>query len=626
MAESARPKGLFSEIGSTGLNYQQGQFLQEEFKAELRGLSGVETYAEMSLSPIVGAILFVIEQMVCQVDWKIAPFSDDNEDKEPAEFIKGALFDDMSASWADTLTEVCTMFTYGWAYLETVFKMRRGTTMDPGSKFDDGKIGWRKWALRGQNTLSGWDFDDTGGIRGMIQESFYPQHFKVTIPIAKALLFRTRVEKNNPEGLSILRRGYRNFWYAKRFEEIEAIGIERDLAGLPVLKPPPDLDLWNPKDAEMAVALTAAQNLIQRIRRGEKEGVLIPDGWTLELLASGSRRQFDLNQTITRHETRIAQSALADFIFLGQGKTGSWSLSSDKTDLFILSLKAYLVRIKEVVNRHAIPRLMELNGMDVTRPPALEHGDIETQNLTELASYLSALASMGALIFPDKALEDHLRLVAGLPEAPEQPEIPLEPALPQTPAETEETFKRLMKLREMIKGSNGNGKMDDDERRVMGFVGGAVQGRRIGYFASSVDKHGDHDQSTHGNRGGGLASTLTEQGGFTANPIRFKGRTPPKDGFAFSIRPDTEQKISSSVRRDELRQKIISYVREHREDIKAKGNYLGGWRDDKIGNIYLDISRVEKDRPTALKLARAAKQLAIYDLGKGVSIDVKEAA
>ena len=464
-APTQRTRSIFREVGGTGLNIQQGQFLQEEFKTELRGTSGVKIFNEMSLTPIVGAILFVIEQMVTQVDWKVNPFSEDPQDHEPKDFIEGCL-DDMSSSLTDTLSEVCTMFQFGWAFLEIVYKMRRGAEGDPESKFSDGKIGWRKWALRGQNTLSGWDLDDTGGIRGMIQDLIYPRSEKVIVPIEKAMLFRTKVERGNPEGLSLLRRGYRNYWYAKRFEEIEAIGIERDLAGLPVLKPPQDLDIWNPNDADMILNLQAAQRLVTSIRRGEKEGVLLPFGWELELLSSGSRRQFDLNQTITRHETRIAQSALADFIFLGQGKSGSWALSSDKTDLFVLALAGYLKRIKEVVNRHGIPRLLKLNGMDASRPPMLEHGDVETQNLAELAQYLSALSTAGAIMFPDEALERHLRLVAGFPPPPEEQELPEEPP-PTPPSDTPEiqdarqqaqkSFKKLMELREMLKVTKNNG-------------------------------------------------------------------------------------------------------------------------------------------------------------------------
>lgn len=452
MAEPTTP--AFREIGGSGLNLQTGQTLAEEYLRELTGQQGVRTFLEMSNSPVVGAILFVIEQMITGVDWEIKPFSDDPQDGPPKEFVQQCL-DDMSASFADTLSEVCTMFTFGWAYHEIVYKQRLGMNPPAGkpiSRYDDRKIGWKKIPLRGQNTLSGWDLDDNEGIRGMIQELTYPTSQKATVPIEKSLLFRTRVERNNPEGKSLLRNAYRPWWYAKRIEEIESIGTERDLAGLPMLKPPEGLDLWNPNDPNMIRALTAAQNLVQRIRRGEKEGVILPFGWELELLASPSRRQFDTNVIITRHETRVAQSCLADFIFLGQGKTGSWALSSDKTDIFILSLSSYLRRIKEVFNRHAIPRLLKLNSMDVSRCPQLDHGDIETQNLSELAQYLSALSTAGAVLFPDEALERHLRLAAGFPPPPELDPDEIPDREPPTDPEVKEAFKRMLELREIIKG------------------------------------------------------------------------------------------------------------------------------------------------------------------------------
>lgn len=58
------------------------------------------------------------------------------------------------------------------------------------------------------------------------------------IPMSKAMLFRTESVKDNPEGRSILRNAYRSWYFKRRIQEIEAIGIERDLAGLPVIHAP----------------------------------------------------------------------------------------------------------------------------------------------------------------------------------------------------------------------------------------------------------------------------------------------------------------------------------------------------------------------------------------------------
>ena len=77
-----------------------------------------------------------------------------------------------------------------------------------------------------------------------------PSYNLYTIPIDKALLFRTKSRKDNPEGRSILRNAYRSWYFKRRIQEVEGIGIERDLAGLPVMYAPADLDIWNPDDEQ----------------------------------------------------------------------------------------------------------------------------------------------------------------------------------------------------------------------------------------------------------------------------------------------------------------------------------------------------------------------------------------
>ena len=82
-----------------------------------------------------------------------------------------------------------------------------------------------------------WIFDTSGGVQGIVQLA-PPYYQNVTLPIEKCLLFRTTTVKGNPEGRSMLRNAYRPWYMKKRIEEFEAIGVERDLAGLPVGKVP----------------------------------------------------------------------------------------------------------------------------------------------------------------------------------------------------------------------------------------------------------------------------------------------------------------------------------------------------------------------------------------------------
>ena len=98
-------------------------------------------------------------------------------------------------------------------------------------------------------------------------------------------------------------------------------------------------------------------------------------------------------------------TVLADFILLGHGGTGSYSLAGNKTRLFAVSFRSCLDNITNVFNDYAIPKLFEINGMDTTRLPKLRHSDLETPSLQELAQYISTLAGAGMQIFPGPKLE-----------------------------------------------------------------------------------------------------------------------------------------------------------------------------------------------------------------------------
>lgn len=394
----------------------------EEFLPELRGNRGVQAYQEMANNDAtVGAILYAIEMLMRQCEFHIEPASDSAKDKEAAEFVESCM-DDMDRTWADTLSEILSFLTYGWSYHEIVYKRRVGRTSSPitNSKYSDGLIGWRKLPIRSQDTLYGWEYkDDTDELLGMTQMP--PPNFGlITIPIEKALHFRTRSKKDNPEGRSILRTAYRAYYFKKRLEEIEGYGIERDLAGFPVLYAPQDLPIWD-DDPEMKQTLAKAEAIVSSIRRDAREGLVLPggqEGWKLELITAGSRRQFDTNAIIDRYDKRIATSVLADFVMLGQQQVGSFALADSKTKIFALAIGTYLDCICEVFNNQGIPRLIDINGehfKGITDYPKMQHGDIEDTDLTAFSAFVTQMVGAGVLQ-PDEALEDEVRRVGNLPE------------------------------------------------------------------------------------------------------------------------------------------------------------------------------------------------------------------
>lgn len=406
------------EIGRVGQRRYGGIFY-EEFLSELRGRKGAEVFTEMSNNDeTIGAILFAIEMLVRQASWNVEPGGSTAKDREAAEFVKSCM-DDMQQTWIDTISEILSFLTYGWSFHEIVYKRRMGRTKDnrTSSKYDDGLIGWMKLPIRSQETLYQWEYDDQDNLIGMTQMP-PPDFGLITIPMTKAMLFRTRSRKDNPEGRSILRTAYRSWYFKRRIQEIEGIGIERDLAGLPVITTPEGMDIWDKDDEDMNAIRAGLEAMVKNIRRDSTEGLVLPFGYAFELTSTGGSRQFDTNSIIARYDTKISQTVLADFIQLGHESVGSFALSSDKTNLFSMAICAFLDIICQTFNSQGIPALIDINGdhfAGVTDYPRLTHGDIEDVDLATVATFIKDMTSIGVII-PDESLEDYVRQLGKLPK------------------------------------------------------------------------------------------------------------------------------------------------------------------------------------------------------------------
>lgn len=409
----------FLEIGSSGLR-RSGGYINEEFLQNLQGVKGFRVYREMhDNDPVIGAMLYAIDKVITRLEWHV-----EGEDPRTVQFIEECL-NDMSDSWDSTLQNILSMLVYGWTFHEIVYKIRRGYTGDPKtqSKYSDNRIGWRKWPVRAQETLQEWMIDNHGGIQGMVQMDPSSGRGLARIPIDKALLFRTTTNRNNPEGYSLLRNAYRPWFYKRRIEEIEAIGIERDLAGLPMAYVPPEY-LSSTATPQQKAVLQAITEIVQNVKRNEQEGIVFPAAYDesgnrifdLTLLSASGGRQFDTGAVIQRYDHRIAMSLLSDFLLLGSDRVGSFSLGTAKIDLWTLAVDSIAKSIAEVVNQHAIPRLLKLNAMRLDKLPYLTYGQVNSVELIEVADFVSKLAAAG-VILPDRELEAHLRNMADLPES-----------------------------------------------------------------------------------------------------------------------------------------------------------------------------------------------------------------
>lgn len=412
-------KALTAEIGRSGLA-QYGGRIVDEYDPDLRMPNAARIYDEMrKADPTVAVGLRIINWFIGRITWAVEPGGDTPADQDAATFLESCLTD-MSETWSKFIRDILTCLPFGFAYLETVYKLRNGGDADPASQHDDGRVGWRKFVLLGQDTLSRWDFDETGGTQAFVQVGdliggvYLPER---AIPIDKALLFRLDDEKNNPEGVSLLRSVYLPWYSKKQIQEIEAIGIERDLTGVLIIHLP---------ESATAADQSKAQQLLEQFKADDMAGFTAPQfgpgdhqRWRFEIINSPGSKSIDPDKAIQRYQLEIARSFLAQFLMLGQN-SGSRALSDDQSEVFAVAIGAIVLNIEETLNRFAVPPLFKFNDFgQLTALPRIKAGRVSKSDSGKFATALQSLAA-GGFLTPDDALEAYIREELELPARMEQ--------------------------------------------------------------------------------------------------------------------------------------------------------------------------------------------------------------
>jgi len=404
MSENEKVRKISPELGTTGLKHSAGIVLEED-TPKLKDFNlRMKYYKEMRESdPVVGAILFALVMQARRAIWTVDSYSENPKDKQAAEFIEKNI-SNLKHSWEDFLIEALEFIPYGFSLFEIIYELV------------EGKVLWKKFAPRAQCTVDRWEFEDNGDLAGFWQVDFYSKNpaNEVFIPLDKLLLFRSTSIKGNPEGSAALRNAFRSYYIKKKLEIVEAIGLERDLAGYPVLSVPEDMF---DETEESKKLLSYAENLITRIRKDEQMGVIKSTEWELELLSASGSKGSEMNVVIERYDTRIAQSLLADIILLGHRAMGSYALAEMKSQMFTQALSSFLDSIKDTINNHAIPKILQLNGYhDLEEYPKLSHGPVQQIDFLRLANVLFRYVDKD-IVVPDDDLEKFLRHELGLPKA-----------------------------------------------------------------------------------------------------------------------------------------------------------------------------------------------------------------
>ena len=395
-----------STLGVAGDNTHNGQIRADEFLPELRGKKAIRKYREMrDNDSTVGAVMYSVEQILRDVDLDVKPVDDSDAAKVEADFVKSVL-NDMDHTLDDHIAEALSFLSYGFGWFEVIYKRRVGPTERSDkkhSKYTDGRLGVKKIAARAPWTINKFDVDQkTGDVLG-IEQSVGLMNGKNYIPLNKSLYYRTTSINGDPSGRSILRNAYTSYEYLNNIQSIEAIAVERELAGIPVARIPAEY-LSGDASATQTGFVRDLQQILRDVKFNEQGYIVLPsdtypdkDGAPsttrlvdIELMASNGKRNIDINPIVSRYQHDIARSVLSEFLLLGSSG-GSYALSKSKTDLFLRALESYIQAIVDVLNKQLVERLWQLNGLNYDLMPTITAGDVAPHDLREVAAFLRNL-------------------------------------------------------------------------------------------------------------------------------------------------------------------------------------------------------------------------------------------
>jgi hypothetical protein len=412
------------------------------FIPELDGGAALLQYQRMRRrDETIGAIFWVLNSTLAQLPWRFQPCVDGipvsrndpdfDTAQDWADFVQGCLTD-MDHSWEDHVEEAVVMAWAGFAPCEIVFKERDGEA----SRFDDGKWGFKRLPLR--DPLTVWDFDTNEKNELALMRQRTLDGKTADIPLWKVLHYRMSRVLDDPWGASLLENAYRPWFLKQRIQESEAIGIDRELCGMPTMRVPgselqaaSDVDAGGnatPKAQAARTRLQAAMNAVTKMRFNEVGGLMIPsdpfedgDGkptsvrkWDFELIHSTGQRAIDARTAARDYDRAMARTVLMQFLHLGDRSGGSFGLSNDQSTMAIRSIMWVAKRIAAEFNLKAVRLLWLLNAAPMKFMPKLEPGQLSDDSIEKLGQFISDMADATALFDEDPALKDSVLDRAGL--------------------------------------------------------------------------------------------------------------------------------------------------------------------------------------------------------------------
>ena len=414
----------FTEAGVSGTAVFGGYVENIEKNPKLANGERWRTAADMlaNISIIAAGVRYYLN-LVAKPAWIAEPADDTPQAQEYADFLTSVM-GGMDTGWPKVIRQGALHKYHGFAILEWAAKKRV-----------DGMTGIGKVEMRPSHTIERWDIDDNGTILGVWQRS--PQTgIELPIPRHKMIYFVDDMLSDSPEGLGWFRHLAEPADRLKAYLNLEAIGFERDLSGIPIGRAPIAAINKAVKNGEItqAQATAALQGLTRFVQQEVKKkntGLVLDsqhfqdttaDGpkssavaqWDIELLTGSAGSMPQLAAAIDRLRVEMAQIIGVEGLLIGTNGTGSLALSEDKSDNLYMQVNSTLTDMAEQLQKDFVDTVWALNGLPDEMKPRLKVEELSFKDAKMVADALASMAQAGAVLAPNDPAVDDLRDLLGI--------------------------------------------------------------------------------------------------------------------------------------------------------------------------------------------------------------------
>ncbi|PEZ47038.1 hypothetical protein CN367_11770 [Priestia megaterium] len=310
---------------------------------------------------------------------------DTPETKKYAEFINEN-FELIRGNMEDVLGEMLTALEYGFSCTEKVFEQR------------DGKI-----VLKKMKVLNPWSVQvkvDRFGDLLHVEQRIGSKVIK--IPAEQILWYAHDKKFGQPYGQSALRTVYKHWFIKDKMYRFANIAYER--YGTPLL-------VGNVADAKDVGKMKQLLSKINGLT-----GLAISGGDSVTAIQGSNA---DFVGYIEHHDRKIMEALLVPpmLISTGRGQNGSYALSSNQFDIFIIRLEALQRDLKALIEEQIIRPLVDLNFPNVKAYPSFNFKPFTDEDAGKLATVFKTLIDAQVIAPSEEWIREELGFPAMTEEA-----------------------------------------------------------------------------------------------------------------------------------------------------------------------------------------------------------------